>query len=311
MENPLVSVIIPTYKRDEFLIRAVKSVLNQTYKKIEIVIVDDNIPGSDFQKRSFESIKPYISNEQAFGPVIKYLNTRGCIGGGAARNFGVKNSTGDYLAFLDDDDRYLNNKIEEQLKFMINRKIEMSYQDVKWIDEEDRLVEYRKMDYVKKSGKNELLKQHILHSIAPTAVYMLTRDAFFKTEGFGEVKVGQDFILMLRCIEAGVKIEYMPGAYVLQYLHGKERISLGLNKIEGENELYALKRKYFKLLEGEERVYVKFRHFAVLCFACLRSKMYLKSLEYALITFFTSPIECCNEARRYFGNRRESEGSFK
>lgn len=299
MENLKVSVIIPTYKRSDFLGRAIQSVLDQTYKNVEIIVSDDNIPESEFCVQTALKVKAFEKNCK-----VRYIKTSGKTGGGAARNYAIKFCTGDYVAFLDDDDVFLPDKIEKQLNFMIENNLEMSYQDVKWFDEKDKLVEFRKLDYVTDFTQNELLRQHILHSIAPTAIYMIKRDALLKTEGFGEVIMGQDFILMLRCIEAGLRIGYMPGAYVHQYLHSGERISLGQNKIDGENALYELKSKYYPLLSKKEIRYVKFRHNAVLMFATLRSKMYPKVLGYGIKTFFLSPKACMQEAKRYFGGRK-------
>lgn len=298
-ENYKISIIIPTYKRSDFLGRAIESVLNQTYQNIEILVSDDNLPDSDFAKEAKQKVESYSSTGK-----VKYLKTTGKTGGGAARNFAIKYCTGDYVAFLDDDDVFIPEKLEKQLEFMLKNNLDMSYQDVKWFDENDKLVEFRKMDYVTDFSKNELLKQHILHSIAPTAIYMIKREALLKTEGFGEVIMGQDFILMLRCIEADLKIGYMPGAYVHQYLHSGERISLGQNKIDGENNLYELKKKYYYLMNNKEIRYVKFRHNAVLMFATLRSKMYGKVLGYGIKAFFLSPKSCMHEAKRYFGGRK-------
>lgn len=295
----LVSVIIPTYKRSEFLVRAIESVLNQTHKNIEIIVSDDNLPESDFCKQTAEKVKAFEVTGK-----VKYVKTAGQTGGGAARNFAIKHCTGDYVAFLDDDDVFLPEKIEKQLDFMLENDLDVSYQDVKWLDENDNLVEFRKLDYVTEFTRDELLRQHILHSISPTAIYMIKREALMKTEGFGEVIMGQDFILMLRCIEAGFKIRYMPGAYVHQYLHSGERISLGKNKIDGELLLYELKKNYYPLLSKKQIRYVNFRHNAVLMFVTLRSKMYSKVLKYGVKAFLISPVDCFKEAKRYFGGRK-------
>lgn len=299
MYDCLVSVIVPTYERNDYLARAIDSIINQTYKNIEIIIVDDNVPNSKYHKKTETVINEYLDKYN-----IKYIKTTGAIGGGAARNLAIKKATGEYVAFLDDDDCYLPNKIQLQLQFMIKNNLELSYQDIKWVNEEEKLIEYRKLDYVKEFTKNTILKEHILHSLCPTAIYMIKREELLKTKGFGEVKQGQDFIFMLRCIEADMKIGYMSGAYVIQYLHDGERISLGMNKINGENNLYNLKKSYFHLLDKKEKKYVDFRHYAVLSFASFRSKMYGKAIRYAIYTFLISPKYCIMEGKNYFGNRK-------
>ena len=275
--EPLVSVLIPTYKRSDYLRRAVDSVLNQSYQNLEIVIVDDNIPDSEFERDTAAVLKEYSDD-----PRVKVVHTAGATGGGAARNYGIKHCTGKYVAFLDDDDRYLPEKIEKHLNFMIENDLEMSYQDVCWHDSNDRLIEQRRMDRVKDFSREGLLRAHITTAISPTAIYMIRREALLRTEGFGEVPRGQDFILMLRCIEAGLKIGYMPGTYVVQYLHEGERISVGPKFIEAQTRIYDLMKTYSNILSPKENRYVDFRYNCVCAFATFRGKDIGSALRYAI-----------------------------
>ena len=297
-DMPLISVIIPTYKRSDMLLRAIDSVLNQTWKNIEIVVVNDNIPNSEYDIETNKKLEIYKNDSR-----VKVVSTSGQTGGGAARNFAIKHCTGDYVAFLDDDDKFLSEKLEKQLLFMQQNDLDMCYQDVKWFNQDDKLIEYRKMNYVDDFSKESLIRYHILHSISPTAIYMIKREKLLETDGFGEVIMGQDWFLMLRCIEANMKIGYMPGAYVAQYLHNGERISLGQNKIDGENLLYEYKRKYYDYLTKDDKKYVDFRHYAVLAFASFRSKMYIKAIKYAVKTVFTSPKYCFKSGIKFFNNK--------
>ena len=100
----LVSVVIPTYKRPELLLRTIKSVLNQTYPEIEIIVVDDNGKGTTAQKQSEAIIRSLKGN-------ITYLIHDINKGGSAARNTGWKASKGLYITFLDDDDEISEKKI--------------------------------------------------------------------------------------------------------------------------------------------------------------------------------------------------------
>lgn len=298
-QYPLISVIVPTFERSDLLPRALDSIFAQSWPNIEVVVVDDNLPESDWEQSTSEALEPYREREN-----FLYLKTAGATGGGAARNFALRQCHGAYVAFLDDDDCYLPGKLEQQICFLLERGLDGCYQDVAWVDQNGKLVEYRSMDYIKGEYTAEaLLKAHILHSICPTAIYMFRRDKLLETEGFGEVPSGQDFILMLRCIEKGFRLAYMPGVFVTQYLHGGKRISLGSGKIRGENMLYELKQRYFPLLSGKERRYVKFRHFAVLSFSCMRSRQLLPALGYAVKTVCSSPADCVKEAARYFGSK--------
>jgi len=102
-----VSVIIPTYKRSNYLIRAVESVLSQTYQNVEIIVVDDNDEESEFRKINEARLKKYIDSKKII--YLKHLTNKN---GAAARNTGIKRATGDYITFLDDDDFFLKERLE-------------------------------------------------------------------------------------------------------------------------------------------------------------------------------------------------------
>ena len=112
-----VSVIIPTYNRFKYLLNAIKSVKQQTYSNIEIIVVNDcstqeDYYAFDFKKEFGEEF--YIihlpkNSRKTFGNVC---------GGGNSRNIGMMIASGTYIAFLDDDDSFLPNKIEKQVQAM-------------------------------------------------------------------------------------------------------------------------------------------------------------------------------------------------
>ena len=104
-----ISIIIPTYNYAQYICEAIESVLNQTYKDFEIIVVDDG--STDNTK---EVIKPYLNK-------IKYIYQQNS-GPSAARNRGIKEAKGEYIAFLDADDIWLAQKLELQIKFMEKEK---------------------------------------------------------------------------------------------------------------------------------------------------------------------------------------------
>lgn len=106
-----VSVIIPTYRRSECIQRAVDSVLSQTLKDIEIIVVDDNGVGTVDGIKTCKAMKKY----QSYTNVI-YMQHKSNMNGAVARNTGLKVSKGDYISFLDDDDVYLPNRLDELVK---------------------------------------------------------------------------------------------------------------------------------------------------------------------------------------------------
>lgn len=114
----LVSCIIPTYKRCDTLNRAIDSVLNQSYKNIEILVVDDNEPNSDDSKNVEKIINNYDDSR------VKLIKQKVHINGAEARNVGIKASEGEYIGFLDDDDEWLPSKIERQLEILSNDDVD-------------------------------------------------------------------------------------------------------------------------------------------------------------------------------------------
>ena len=119
----LVSVIIPTYSRPNYLIRAVESVLKQTYKNIELIVVDDNGEATPFQTETESLLSPYIKKNK-----LKYFKHKVNLNGSAARNTGIEASKGDFITFLDDDDYLHPDKLAKQVESLEkNKDYDVSY----------------------------------------------------------------------------------------------------------------------------------------------------------------------------------------
>lgn len=279
-----VSVIIPTYKRSAFLKRAIDSVLNQTYSDIEIIVVDDNNPNSIDRSKTEEFMFSYNSDNR-----VTYIKNANSVGGALARNEGIAVAKGEFITFLDDDDIYLPNKVASQLFYMLENNIDFSFTDVRIHNQIDKLIDYREHSYVKSLSNEELLKKHIMHHLTPTGTYMFKRDILQYLGGFEDVKMGQEFMLMLKAIENDVKIGYLPQARVVQYVHDEERISVGANKLNKEIELYLHKSKYFKFLNHKEKKYVKYRHHAVMAIVGKRSGKYQLAVKHLVKAIVASP----------------------
>ena len=129
----LVSVIIPYYKK--YIGDALKSVLKQIYNNLEILIIYD-----DPEKEDFEYIKNLNLSDKRIKLIINDKN----VGAGNIRNIGIENSNGHFIAFLDADDEWKSNKIEEQLKFMLDNKIDFSHTSYTMINEQNDYISSRK-----------------------------------------------------------------------------------------------------------------------------------------------------------------------
>lgn len=141
MKEPLVSIIIPTFNNEEYILDAVNSALGQTYKRTEIIVIDD---GSTDRTR--EKLDLYIKAGK-----VKYIYQKNR-GLASARNKGINSSSGEYTALLDADDLFKPEKIEKQLRFLTsNPSCDFCFCDV-ILFEEGRLGKLFKYDYEYHSG---------------------------------------------------------------------------------------------------------------------------------------------------------------
>ncbi len=107
--SDLVSIIIPTYNSEKFIKKTVMSALQQTYKKIEIIIVDD------CSKDNTRFVIKELSKQDSR---VRFVFQEKNQGAAVARNTGIQNAYGKYIAFLDSDDTWVSNKIEKQIEIL-------------------------------------------------------------------------------------------------------------------------------------------------------------------------------------------------
>lgn len=175
----LVSVVMPTYKRSDMLIRAVTSVLNQTYQDIELLLVNDNEPNDEYTSELVARIQIFNAD-----PRFHFVMQDKHINGAVARNVGIRKAIGEYIAFLDDDDWWEPNKIEEQVKTL--QELDDTWGGVS--------CKFRLYDHdgnvVGKTQKYEdgYIYKDILYLLSDvaTGTLLLRRKAFDKTRYFDE-----------------------------------------------------------------------------------------------------------------------------
>jgi len=114
----LVSIIIPYYQCKDYISKSVNSVINQTYKNWELIIIDDE------NTKSSESLLNKIKSKHNN---IKIFYTKANVGVGLARNLGIKKSKGTFVAFLDSDDYWHKNKLNKQIIFLKKNNADICY----------------------------------------------------------------------------------------------------------------------------------------------------------------------------------------
>lgn len=285
-KNTLVSVIVATYRRDETLKNAIYSLIKQTYKNIEIIVIDDN---ADINWNN--KVKEILSIFEEYKNIF-YIRNEKNLGSAKTRNIGIDIAKGKYITFLDDDDIYLPNKIEKQFNFMEENNLDYSITDLDLFNEKNQLIDRRVRNYLKKKDASSLFSYHLKYHLTGTDTMMFKKEYLIKIGKFALIDVGDEFYLMQRAIENNGKFGYLIGSDIKAYVHTEENgLSSGEGKINGENILYEHKKKYFSQLSKKDIKYIKMRHYAVIAYAEIRRKKYWKFLENLIRSFISSPID--------------------
>lgn len=161
----MISVIIPTYKRAEYLERAIDSVLNQTYQDFEIIVVDDNDDGSEYRIKTEEKMKKYINNRK-----VVYLKHERNLNGAAARNTGIKNAKGKIITFLDDDDFFISYRLEHIINY-INKNENVKCLYTGYIDVCDNKIIHISSNRVEGDLKIKMLMQESFFGTGSNLVF--------------------------------------------------------------------------------------------------------------------------------------------
>lgn len=288
--QPLVSVVVATFKHDTILLRALNSLASQTYKNFEIIVIDDNA-NEEWNKRTKTVINTFKNNNPEI--TLKYIVNETNLGSAKTRNVGIDASSGDYITFLDDDDIYLPKNIEKQIENMLKTDADYGITDIKLYYDDETLCDNRVRNYIKSTKKEDLICCHLKHHLSGTDTLIFKKSYIEKIGKFGDIDFGDEFYLMLKAIENDGKFTYLPECFVKAYVHrGEVGLSNGESKINGENALFEFTKKYFHILSKDDKKYVITRHFAVLAFAEFKRKKYFKVLKNTLTAFLISPVNC-------------------
>jgi teichuronic acid biosynthesis glycosyltransferase TuaG len=178
----LVSIIIPYFKKKEFVFNCINSILKQSYKNFEIIIVNDEC--------SIESKS--IINEIANKDLrIKVINNKKNLGVGLSRNIGVKKSRGDFLAFIDADDEWNKNKLKFQVSFMKKNKLLFTHTSYFIINNKNKLIGKFKVN-------NFVKYKNLLNSCDIGLSTVMINSKIKKEIKFCNLKTKEDYVLWLK-----------------------------------------------------------------------------------------------------------------
>ena len=187
----LVSIIIPYYRKKKYIADTLRSVLKQTHKNLEIIIIYD-----DQERKDLKFLKQLIVSDKR----ISLITNKKSIGAGLSRNKGIKKSKGRYISFIDADDLWKKNKLELQIEFMKKSNYLISHTSYEIIDKENNILRFRTArDF---NSVDELLKSC---DIGLSSV-IIKREILNNKLFFAGLKTKEDFVLWLRILKNNIKI---------------------------------------------------------------------------------------------------------
>ncbi|HBT80829.1 MAG TPA: hypothetical protein DEB13_02735 [Candidatus Yanofskybacteria bacterium] len=271
---PKVSVIIPTHNRPAMLKRAVNSVLVQTYQDFEIIIVDDGV-----HERARDVAKSFSDNR------IRYIPHEQECGAPAARNTGIKNSAGEFIAFLDDDDEWLPLKLELQVRALTeNPEAGLCFCGFEAVGENDKRL------YLNKYSREGLIEPYLdvlNKSFAWTSSILARKNVLDRGFLFDEKLLkNQEWDLTLRMAKAKVKFYSINQVLLKLHVHG--------NQLGGPSNLPNRILGLHVFIQKHDIDYRKHprqlsRRYSELALLYKDNKQRIKSLEYFAKAFFTYP----------------------
>jgi len=215
-ERPLISCIVPVYNGERFLAEALDSILDQSYRPLEIIVVDDGSTDST------PTVAARYRNE------ITYLRQKHA-GPATARNYGIRTAKGEFLAFLDADDVWEKEKLSHQMtRFDMQPELDMSTGHVKnfWVPELEH--------------ERQLMQGAYLGNL-PGYVFqtLLVRRSAFDKVGYLDETIGllgDDTDWFVRANEKSLKSEMLPDVLVHRRMH-QTNISRSSTRAEGQEEI--------------------------------------------------------------------------
>lgn len=233
--KPLVSIITPVRNSELTIGKTIESVLAQTYTNFEMIIVDDF--SSD---NTIETVQKYQKKDNRIK--LFKLDKKG--GASMARNFAIKNAQGKYIAFLDGDDLWKKEKLELQLNFMQDNNYSFSYTDYEYIDENNKLLN-RKRVCPKKITYFRMILGDSIGCL--TVMYDAEKTGLIQIE---QLDKRNDYALwckILKKLKKGYKLDKCLSLY---------RVGNSSNSLSSGSK--------FKLLKYHYRMHRKINHFGIL-----------------------------------------------
>ncbi|WP_179136954.1 glycosyltransferase family 2 protein [Vibrio campbellii] len=198
-----VSVVIPVYNRANTIVKSINSVLSQTGDfLIEILVVDDYSDDRDLLLSNLSAISEGMDDSRFDLKVILHEENRH---GGAARNSGVKQSTGDVIAFLDSDDVWVEDKLESCCKVLSENSYDFVYHQLTY-NNSNVIIPARRVN----DGESYMDYLICSNGSMQTSTLVFKKDIFTRIDFSEDLKKYQDFDLIYKCEKSGLRVGFIP-----------------------------------------------------------------------------------------------------
>lgn len=277
-ETPLVSIIIPVYNGANYLKHAINSAIKQTYKNIEIIVIND---GSDDNNETEKLAKSY-------GNKIRYYFKKNG-GVASALNFGIKKMRGEYFSWLSHDDVYMKNKIKSQIHFINKEKLTncIIYSDYSFMTANGRKFGRSVRIDSKEVGRNHNIA--LLKGYLNGITLLIPKEAFDKYGLFDEkLKCIQDYDKWFDFMKH-YKFIHLSKVLVTTRLHDKQTTNTSPYVEKEGNNFWIKVIKSYSNVE-KENIFGTVKNFYNQMAKCLDKTVYKKAYNY-----------CLNEGKKYEG----------
>lgn len=251
--NELVSVIMPSYNTGKFIAESINSVLSQTYNNLELIIVDDcSTDNTDEVVKSFDDKRiRYFKNEKNSGAAV-------------SRNRALREAKGKWIAFLDSDDLWIEDKLEKQIKFMRENNYHFSYTNYEEIDESGNKTG------VKVSGPKKITKTGMFNYCWPGCLTVMYDAEYVGIIQIEDIKKNNDYAMWLKVIKKA-------SCYLFDEFFGLYRKGRS-GSISTHSYLKLLKWHYklFRQAEKQNVILSSCNTIRNLFFGILKKKIYIK-----------------------------------
>lgn len=228
LQKDLVSIIMPLYNGKVFLKKTLDSIVNQDYKTIELIIVDDC--SSDNPIEVIEQYKNQI--------LITYVKLETNSGAAVARNIALKMALGEYVAFLDSDDIWYPNKLKKQIEIMKKNNQSFCFTAIEMIDEEDKVIKNKrpireKVDYKFLLKNTMIATSSVVIDISKVGEFTMPL-----------LRSGQDYATWLMILRNGI-VAYGINEVLVSYR--KRSQSLSSQKFKNFKKVWNIQTNYEKI----------------------------------------------------------------